>query len=41
MDPAMKRFYIQVLLVVGIAILGVNVIHQSPAPLACRNEMPA
>ena len=39
MDPAMKRFFLQVLLVVGLAAIGANYLHLSPAPLACRSDM--
>ena len=39
MDPAMKRLYIQVLLVVGIALIGLNIMYPYPAPLGCRSDM--
>lgn len=39
MDPAMKRLYTQVLLVVGIALIGLNIMYPYPAPLGCRSDM--
>lgn len=41
MEPAMKRLYVQVLLVVGVALVGANLMHHSPAPLGCRTELQA
>ncbi len=39
MEPAMKRLYIQLLLVVGVVVVGLNMWHSSPAPLACSTEL--
>lgn len=41
MAPAMKRLYTQVLLIVGIALVGLNILYPHPAPLGCRSEMQA
>jgi hypothetical protein len=41
MSPAMKRFCVQLLLAIGVVVVGVNVIHPYPAPMGCRSDLQA
>lgn len=41
MTPAVKRKYMQILVIVIVTIVGINSIRPFPAPPGCRSELQA
>jgi hypothetical protein len=41
MRPEVKRIYIQVLVIIGIAVAAVNILPHHAAPFGCRTDLQA